>query len=936
MMMMMETEPPSTNMACVNELYIVSYNMHGFNQGFEVVRDLVNSSDPPDVILLQEHWLTPANLSLFGEKINTHYAFGKSAMSDCITQGPLVGRPYGGTSILIKNELRVVTKCIFCTDRYVVVRVGNLLICNVYLPCVGTADRLDIVEDILQDLWAWRLKYQDCTIIIGGDFNTDLEKRTDVSSYINNFLTNHSLFICDKFSSQRQHTYVNESLGHCSVIDYFLCDADDVILDCCVLDPDLNLSDHLPVVLRCKCICQPIMPSTDVLQRSKVKQLRWDHADLLLYYNTTMHLLYPLYNELLEFENDLSSVSNVDCVNFIDSFYGKLVSCLNHSAELHVPVHYKNYYKFWWSQELSCLKDSAIESNKIWKDAGRPRTGPIADKRNSDKRKYKNMLSRERRAETQSYTNDLHDALISKTGTSFWKCWRSKFEKKNKSSQVIDGLADDTQIAEAFAEHFRKTCTSVNEGQSDRLRSMFRERRHDYVGSPFLDEYMFDVELVDTILSQMKRGKAAGLDELTIEHLVNSHPVLVVILSKFFNLIVSAAYIPYGFRLSYTVPIPKEEPSHKGNSVDNYRAISISPIISKIFEHSILSRYSKFLGTNSNQFGFKKGSGCDHAIYSVRKVVEHFVAGGSTVNVCLLDLSKAFDKMDHSALYLKLMDRSIPVQILNVLENWFSLCMSCVKWGSVMSHFYELKAGVRQGGVLSPILFGIYIDGVFNIVDKTNIGCRIGAICTGIFMYADDIILLAPSVQALQSLISLCESELNFLCMAVNAKKSACLRFGPRYKNRCSCVTVCGRSVNWITSARYLGVYLESSFTFKCSFRVNKAKFYKAFNSIFGKIGRIASEEVLFALIKSKCLPILLYGTEACPINSAMKHSLQFAVNRALFKIFGALSKDTYKDICKYFGIRPIDEQISARQSKFYARYCASQSAVCQVISKLR
>jgi len=64
-----------------------------------------------------------------------------------------------------------------------------------------------------------------------------------------------------------------------------------------------------------------------------------------------------------------------------------------------------------------------------------------------------------------------------------------------------------------------------------------------------------------------------------------------------------------------------------------------------------------------NQFGFKKGSGCDFAIYSVRKVVEHFVAGGSTVNVCLLDLYKAFDKMDHSALYLKLMDRSIHVQI---------------------------------------------------------------------------------------------------------------------------------------------------------------------------------------------------------------------------------------------------------------------------------
>ena len=94
----------------------------------------------------------------------------------------------------------------------------------------------------------------------------------------------------------------------------------------------------------------------------------------------------------------------------------------------------------------------------------------------------------------------------------------------------------------------------------------------------------------------------------------------------------------------------------------------------------------KFFGDQSESIWlFKKGTGCDFAIYSVRKVVEHFVAGSPTVNVCLL--SKAFDKMDHSALYLKLMDKSIPVHILNVLQNWFSLCMSCVKWGSVMSHF---------------------------------------------------------------------------------------------------------------------------------------------------------------------------------------------------------------------------------------------------------
>ena len=128
-------------------------------------------------------------------------------------------------------------------------------------------------------------------------------------------------------------------------------------------------------------------------------------------------------------------------------------------------------------------------------------------------------------------------------------------------------------------------------------------------------------------------------------------------------------------------------------------------------------------------------------------------------------------------------------------------------------HFYGLKAGVRQGGVLSPILFGIYIDGLVKLVNESSIGCKIGACCTGIVLYADDIILLAPSLHGLQSLISICESEFNFLCMAVNASKSACLCFGPRYNIQCVNMMVSGTVFHWVSSVRYLGVYLESSHT---------------------------------------------------------------------------------------------------------------------------
>ena len=214
-----------------------------------------------------------------------------------------------------------------------------------------------------------------------------------------------------------------------------------------------------------------------------------------------------------------------------------------------------------------------------------------------------------------------------------------------------------------------------------------------------------------------------------------------------------------------------------------------------------------------------------------------------------------------------------------------------------MSHFYELKAGVRQGGVLSPVLFGIYIDGLVKLVNESSIGCKIGACCTDIVLYADDIILLAPSLHGLQSLISICESEFNFLCMTVNASKSACLRFGPRYNIQCVNMMVSGTVIHWVSSVRYLGVYLESSYTFRSSFDRNKCKFYRSFNCIFGKVGRIASEEVLLALLRSKCLSMLLYGTEVCPTNAAVKHSLEFAINRVLFKIFGAASKEIYREI---------------------------------------
>ena len=129
--------------------------------------------------------------------------------------------------------------------------------------------------------------------------------------------------------------------------------------------------------------------------------------------------------------------------------------------------------------------------------------------------------------------------------------------------------------------------------------------------------------------------------------------------------------VPSMFGLRITVPLIK------GHNVDgsvsaNYRGITLSVHLSKVFEMCILELYGDYFVTSDLQFGFKKRLGCSHALYTVKSVVQHFTSGSSTVNLCALDMSKAFDKLNHYALFIKLMVRGIPLAIFNVLIYWYS------------------------------------------------------------------------------------------------------------------------------------------------------------------------------------------------------------------------------------------------------------------------
>ena len=134
--------------------------------------------------------------------------------------------------------------------------------------------------------------------------------------------------------------------------------------------------------------------------------------------------------------------------------------------------------------------------------------------------------------------------------------------------------------------------------------------------------------------------------------------------------------------------------------------------------------------------------------------------------------------------------------------------------------------------------------------------------------------------------------------MSLNAKKSTCIRIGPRFNANCSnIVTRDGRELAWTNVVRYLGIFIESTSCFKCSLDNAKRSFYRSFNGIFGSVGRIASNEVIVQLVKSKCFPVLVYGLEACSLRRYQCKSINYVINSTFRKIFNTRSQEIV-DVC--------------------------------------
>ena len=174
--------------------------------------------------------------------------------------------------------------------------------------------------------------------------------------------------------------------------------------------------------------------------------------------------------------------------------------------------------------------------------------------------------------------------------------------------------------------------------------------------------------------------------------------------------------------------------------------------------------------------------------------------------------TKAFDKISHSGLFTKLIERKIPLCFLLCLLFWYQNMYSVVKWGAETSREFPVPLGIKQGGINSPNFFSCYFDKLTKSLRSNCFGCHIADLFLGCIFFADDICLLSPTRSGLEQMISRCRSYCSEFCLSFNPRKSKLKIFSWSLIDHSNhkAILLNGLPVDYVTSMIYLGVSIMS------------------------------------------------------------------------------------------------------------------------------
>jgi hypothetical protein len=467
----------------------------------------------------------------------------------------------------------------------------------------------------------------------------------------------------------------------------------------------------------------------------------------------------------------------------------------------------------------------------------------------------------------------------------FWKRLKKSFPLRKKTPVDIEGMSSsDPKLADKFAGKYEEIFQKYEPtADKDILHSLLSSK------SSSVKSDCWNQINVSKAISMLSLDKCTS-DGIPPDVFANCGPSLSYHLSLLFRACEAHGYLPPEIAQGTVHQVPKanKDPSKIGS----YRPITIGSVVAKIFEACVLIEYKDQLQSSSKQFGFKSGSNTAHCSLTVKGVAKHFIKGGSRVFAAFLDATEAFDRANYYKILNRLLLKGIPKSVVRILLTWYESTNIRVAFeGSMSEMSFGINHGVRQGGLLSPVLFTVgLLDDLLAELEISGVGCRIHFEYFGALAYADDIVLLAPTVKGLNHLLGICSDWSAINNIVFNPTKSFVICFASK-SNRWPSGTpipvfLNERLIPTVSTVTHLGHVLTEDLNDSAElFRIARA-FNKQFHAFHCRFNGIQNVQLLKHIFNSFCSSF--YGIEgidpSCVSGSAVRF-MRKSVNIALMKM---------------------------------------------------
>ena len=640
-----------------------------------------------------------------------------------------------------------------------------------------------------------------------GDINSHFIRNTKFVDIISEYINEKKLVKSwNKFEVDFTHVhYINEN-AHTSIIDHFFWNVsiDQSIVDAGVIHLSENLSDHSPIYLVVKENGSVTSTNENVVSRSKPS---WKLAT-----EDERNVFRDVLKEKLSELPHLCECHEVHCQNQehnenLDDFMMELLGAMEQTANETLPVkkmHQKNGKAHSpiarWNEDIEPYKREAHFWHAIWVSCGRPMHNEVHTIMKRTRNVYHYHIRKSKRMLDKVKRDRFLNACLNNENDLFAEI-KAMRNSKPSFSNVMDGISDC--IPEHFADKYMRLYNSVND---EKEVMDVRNNVHQMISNEDLIEVnRITPNLVKEASKKLTSNKSDPVSDIVSDFLINAPDILYVQLSNIMKSSVTHGYISRILGFCTLLPIIKDKLGSFEDS-SNYRSIAISSVILKLFDWVLILLYNDKLHLDHLQFSYQKNCSTSMCTWMVMETIDYFMRNGSDVFVCTMDMSKAFDNVRHSLLFNKLLERGIPPIILRFIIYMYEVQTANVRWNSEVSSHFKLKNGVnKQGGVLSALFYCVYTDDLFNNLRKERNGCWVSGEYMGILGYADDNVLLSPTIDGLQCMLRVCEEyakehNLTFSTnINVNKSKTKCMAF-TKCDRALPSMSLYGNNLPWVKS----------------------------------------------------------------------------------------------------------------------------------------